>query len=301
MGMQNASFDPGLTNQFTAPVRRIINKDGTFNVRLQGVTWRDSHPYLQLINMSWGGFLLTIFLAYLTANSFFASLYYAIGSGQLQGAEAPTAWGRFLNCFFFSAHTLSTVGYGVIAPKGMGANILASLEAMMGVLGFAVATGLLFGRVSRPSARIGFSESMVMAPYQEGEALEFRVVNRRRNSLMELEARVMLMTVRGTKRSYELLKLERPKVMFLPLTWTIVHPIDSASPLLNKRPEDLAELQAEVLIVIKAFDDTFNQTVLARRSYRHDEIVWNRRFAPAFFVDEQGDLVVEVRNVGQLA
>jgi inward rectifier potassium channel len=303
--MQKASFDPGLTQQFTAPFRRIINRDGSFNVHRSGTTWRDFHPYFHLINMRWPAFLAVLFLAYLVVNTLFALLYFAIGTGQLAGAEAPTAWGRFLKTFFFSAHTLTTVGYGNISPIATGANVLSSFESLVGVLGFAVATGLLFGRVSRPSARIGFSEKMIVAPYQGGYSLQFRVVNRRPNSLMELESRVMLMTVEaggdGSKRTYKLLRLERDQVMFLPLTWTVVHPIDQESPFWGKTPEDLAREQAEILIMIKAYDDTFSQTVVARYSYRHDEIMWERRFAPAFYVDEEGDLVLEVRKVGEMA
>ncbi len=303
--MQKASFDPGLTQQFTAPLRRVINKDGSFNVHRRGATWRDIHPYLHLINLSWPAFLGALFLGYLAANTLFAGVYFAIGTDQLQGSAAPTALGRFLNAFFFSAHTLSTVGYGSIYPKGLAANSVAAFESLVGVLGFAVATGLLYGRVSRPSARIGFSENMVIASYQDGESLQFRVVNRRANSLMDLEARVMLMTVdtanAGARRTYKLLRLEREQVMFLPLTWTIVHPIDADSPLWGMTAEDMQRSQAEVLILVKAYDDTFSQTVLARHSYRHDEIMWGRRFAPAFSVDGEGDLVLEVTKVGDLA
>ncbi len=303
--MRKVSFDPGLTQQFTSPYSRVINKDGTFNVHRRGTTWHDIHPYLHLINMRWPVFLSVLFFAYLVMNTFFAVAYYLIGTDQLEGAAASTASGRFLNAFFFSAHTLTTVGYGSIAPRTPAANAVAALEALVGVLGFAVATGLLYGRVSRPSARIGFSERMVIAPYQEGSALEFRVVNRRPNSLMELEVRLMLMTVvkngGEAKRKYEILSVERDRVLFLPLTWTVVHPIDQESPLWGKTAEELERLQAEVMILIKAYDDTFSQTVLARYSYRHDEIEWGRRFAPAFFVDGRGDLVLEVGKVGELA
>ena len=302
--MRKPTFDPGLTQQFTGPLRRVINKDGSFNVHRRGASWRDFHPYLHLINLGWPSFLLALFVGYMAANLVFAAAYYSLGPDQLQGADAPTEWGRFLNTFFFSSHTLSTVGYGNITPKGTAANVVASLEALVGVLGFAVATGLLFGRVSRPSAKIGFSESMVVAPYQEGASLQFRVVNRRANSLMEMEARLLLMTVETDhgeqRRSYHVLRLERDQVLFLPLTWTVVHPIDAESPLWSKTAEDLERLQAEVLILIKAYDDTFSQTVLARHSYRHDEIVWGNRFAPAFYVDGEGDLVLELRKVGEL-
>jgi len=232
-------------------------------------------------------------------------VYYLLGPEALQGAQAATESARFLNGFFFSAHTLSTVGYGSISPKDTGGNIVASLESMIGVLVFAVATGLLYGRVSRPSARFGFSRTMVLAPYQDGHSLQFRVVNRRQNSLMELDVQVMLMTVQRQNgqatRKYEMLKLERRHILFLALTWTIVHPIDAESPLWGKTAADLDQLQAEVLILMKGYDDTFSQTVIARHSYRHDEIVWGRRFAPAFYVDPAGDLVLEVRKVGELA
>jgi inward rectifier potassium channel len=200
---------------------------------------------------------------------------------------------------------LSTVGYGSISPKSLESNIVAALESLVGVLGFAVATGLLFGRVSRPSAKIGFSGKMVVAPYQDIQSLQFRVVNRRRNDLMEIEARVLLMTVEQkdgqAARTYRQLKLEREQVLFLPLTWTIVHPIDSESPMFGLTAEDLERLQAEVMILIKAYDDTFSQTVLARYSYRYDEIGWNQQFAPAFSVDSDGDLVLELQKVGQIA
>jgi inward rectifier potassium channel len=303
--METPSFDPGLTKQVVGPVRRIINEDGNFNVRRRGTTWRDIHPYLHLVNMSWPKFMGFLFLGYVVINTIFAAVYFFLGPTQLTGADAPTQTGIFLNDFFFSSHTLSTVGYGNIAPKGIAGNSVATFEALVGVLGFAVATGLLFGRVSRPSARIGFSENMLVTPYQDITSLQFRMVNRRANSLMELEAKVMLMTVDSVdgkqQRNYKLLRLERSGVLFMPLSWTVVHPIDKESPLFGKDAAELALLQAEVLILIKGYDDTFSQTVLSRHSYRHDEFVWNRRFAPAFSVDADGDLVLELKKVGELA
>jgi inward rectifier potassium channel len=302
--MQKASFDPGLTQKFDAPVTRFINPDGSFNVNRRGTTWRDFHPYLQLINMRWGHFLGTLFAGYLLVNTLFAALYYALGPGHLQGVGSVTSSERFWDAFFFSSHTLTTVGYGNIAPRGMAANSISAVESLVGVLGFAVATGLLFGRVSRPSARMGFSDNVLITPYQDGTSLQFRVVNLRRNSIMELQARVMLMTVEPAngnfKRNYTVLRLEREQVIFFPLTWTVVHPIDAESPLFGKTAEDLKGLQAEVLILLKGYDDTFNQTVLARRSYTHREFLWGSRFAPAFHVDAEGELVLELDKVGEL-
>jgi len=302
--MQNPTFDPGLTQKFTAPLRRAINKDGSFNVHRRGTSWRDANTYLYLINIPWPVFFAIIFVSYLAANTLFALAYYSLGPEQLQGAEAPTQFAHFLNSFFFSAHTLTTVGYGNISPRGTAANIVAAMEAMVGLMGFALATGLLFGRVAKPSARIGYSENMVVTPYQDGQSLQFRVVNQRANSLMELEAKVMLMTVEGPagqmKRDYRVLKLERHMVYFFPLTWTIVHPIDEHSPFAGKTRADLERLQAEVLILIKGFDETFSQTVHSRYSYRYDEIVWGGRFVPAFQIDDHGDIALDVDRVGAL-
>ena len=179
------------------------------------------------------------------------------------------------------------------------------LEAMAGLMGFALATGLLFGRFSRPSARIGFSERMLMAPYQDRTSLQFRVVNRRPNVLTDIEANVLLMTVErrdgGPSRKYEPLTLERPNVYFFPLTWTVVHPIDESSPLWGKTAADLEGMQAEFLILIKGFDDTFSQTVNARYSYRYEDVEWGAKFSPAFSIDKEGELVLEVDQVGRYA
>jgi inward rectifier potassium channel len=301
--MKKATFDPGLTQQYRHSLRRAINQDGSFNVLRRGTDWRDIHPYLGLINMSWPAYLATVFLAYLVVNVFFAVVYFSLGPNALISASEPTAGPeRFFTCLYFSAQTLTTVGFGGISPLTMTANFIAALEALMGLLSFAVATGVFFGRVSRPSARIGFSPRALIATYQDGRALEFRIVNRRANALMELEVTLILMTVERAngvpKRIYNRLPLERDRVEFFPLTWTIVHPIDSESPLSGKTPDDLARLEAEILVKVKGWDETFGQTVHQRFSYRHDEIVWNARFTPAFAINEAGDMVLNIDAVG---
>ncbi|HEX4807623.1 MAG TPA: ion channel [Bryobacteraceae bacterium] len=296
------TYDPGLTQQYAGVLKRAINKDGKFNVRRTGLTWRDVNPYLFLINASWPLFLLLVATMFVIVITAFAGVYSLIGTEHIKNSHASTAAGSFLNLFFFSAHTLTTVGYGNMYPNNASANAVAVVEAFVGLMAFAIATGLLFGRFSRPSARFGFSESMLVTPYSAGTSLQFRVVNRRSNNLIDVEARVLLMTVdlNGGKlqRKYVQLELERNQVLFLPLTWTVVHPIDANSPFSGKTAGDLEQLQAEVLIMLKAFDDTFGQTVHARYSYRFDEITWGARFAPAFEIDRNGDLQVEVNRVG---
>jgi inward rectifier potassium channel len=303
--MQKPSFDPGLTQQFTGTLRRAINKDGSFNVQRSGGSWRDIHPYLHLINMPLSAFLAVVLATYIVVNTFFALIYFNLEPGQLLGVDAPSSLRRFLNVFFLSSHTLTTVGYGNFAPAGVTANMLAALEAMVGLMGFALATGLLFGRVSKPSAKIGFSETALITDYQDRTSLQFRVVNRRSNVLLELQASVLLMTVEGPPgqmtRKYRPLALEREQVYFFPLTWTMVHPIDEASPLFGKTAAELESLQAELLILMKGFDDTFSQTVNARYSYRYDEFVWGAKFVPAFELGDDGQMVLNIDQVGKYA
>lgn len=303
--MQQPTFDPGLTQQFTGVLRRSINKDGTFNVYRRGGSWRHVHPYLHLLNMSWRKFFAVVMASYLTVNVLFALVYFALGPEHLKGADAPTESERFLNDFFFSTHTLTTVGYGNITPATVPANLIASLEAIAGLMAVALGTGLLFGRFSRPSVKIAFSERALIAPYQDHGSLQVRLVNLRPNLLMEIQASLMLMTVEGDgedrKRRYAELKLERNAIYFLPLTWTIVHPIEESSPLFGKSAQDLERLQAEFVVLIKGFDDTFSQTVHARCSYRYDEVVWQARFQPAFEIGPDGDMILNLDRVGNHA
>ena len=303
--MNKPSFDPGFTEKYGSGLHRIINPSGEFNVRRRGANWRDIHPYLFMINASWPVFTVLIFGGFIVANLIFAGIYVKIGVEHLQGADTSTALSRFLSAFFFSAQTFTTVGYGRISPDGVVTSLVASLQALLGLMALAIGTGLLFGRFSRPAARLAFSKQMVMAPYQSGTSLQFRVANRRSNNLMEIEARVMLSTVdptdQGPTRKYQYLTLERRAIQFLPLSWTIVHPIDESSPLAGRSPEDLAQHQAEFLITIKAFDDTFYQTVHVRHSYRYEEVVWGARFVPAFAPDAQGEMVLDLGKLSEIA
>jgi inward rectifier potassium channel len=291
-----------LTTQFSGELRRAINPDGSFNVHRKGTRLRDENLYLKMIDTTWPRFFVVVVIVFLAVNIAFAAVYQAIGFDRLQGTEPEM--GQFVNAFFFSVHTLTTVGYGNVFPRGAWANSVAAIEAATGLMVFAVMTGLLYGRFSRPSARILFSKNALIAPYQDGTSVQFRITNARSNTLMNLEARVLLMTVVNKegqlKRDFVDLELERRKVYFLPLTWTIVHPIDSTSPLYGKTTDDLAKTSTELLVLIQAFDDSFSQVVHSIYSYRYSEILWGAKFVQAFSVDPKGDLVLDLERVHEL-
>jgi inward rectifier potassium channel len=299
------TYDPGFTRLYEGPLRRVINQDGRFNVRRIGTRFSDFHIYQFLVRIPWPAFIAILVSGYVVMNALFALLYLAAGIEHLAGASADTMHGAFLSAFFFSTHTFTTVGYGTMYPVGLWTNLIASTEAMVGLMSFAIATGLLYGRFSRATARLVFSKSMAVVQHKGGEALMFRVANRRSSTLMEAEARLLLMTVVGTSshrtRKYDVLDLEIPAVQFLPLTWTIVHPLTESSPLHAKTAEQLATLQAEILVLIKGFDDTFQQVVHARYSYRHDEIERGVRFVPAFHIGNAGEMVLDLDKISTTA
>jgi inward rectifier potassium channel len=300
--LRSPGFDPGLTSKYMGALLRTINKDGSFNVRRKGFRRWAGSVYLHLVTMSWPRFLMLVTAAYLGVNTIFAVVYQALGPAALHASDRDLGLSALARSFFFSAQTLTTVGYGTLFPFGMAANVVAAIEAAIGLMAFALATGLLFARFSRPSAHLVFSHSMVIAPYRDGTSLQFRIANQRANVLMEVEANLMLMTVDRDasgelRRSFVELPLERNKIFFLALTWTIVHPIDEASPLWGRTAADLEGLQAELLILIKGFDDSFSQVVHRRYSYRWDEIEWSGRFGPAFTVSPGGHMELDLARI----
>jgi inward rectifier potassium channel len=300
------SFDPGLTQQYTGPVLRNINKDGSFNVRRRGMTNLAGNIYMLLVTMSWTRFFLIVALIYIAVNFVFAGFYMAIGPEGLHPTERDLHLPQFGRAFFFSVQTLTTVGYGSIYPWGFPAHMVAAIEAALGLMLFALGTGLLFARFSRPTSRLVFSETMVFAPYRDITAVEFRVANARPNVLVNVEVDLLLTTVEvgpdgKLRRKFVELALERREIFFLALTWTVVHPITESSPLWGKTQEDMKNLQAEFMILIKGYDDTFSQVVHTRYSYRWDETEWAVRFSPAFEVAPGGHIVLDLDKISDTA
>jgi inward rectifier potassium channel len=277
---------------------RILNRDGSFNVRRIGIpNWFGANAYHRLITMSWVRFYLLIATCYVGVNLLFAQLYVLSGPGALAGSEATTYWGRFLEAFFLSVQTLATIGYGALRPQGLAANVMVSIEALTGLLGFALATGILFARFSRPTARLLLSRNALIAPYEGGTALMFRLLNARASELSNVKATVTLTRIENgdprKARKYHQLRLARESVVLMPMQWVVVHPIDEHSPLHGWTKERLAESDTEVLILLSGVDETFAQTVHTRSSYKQHEIVWGAKFRDIFGSSPDGVLTID--------
>jgi inward rectifier potassium channel len=223
-----------------------------------------------------------VIVSYLVMNTMFAYLYYLIGVENLTNTSNDTAWHKFMDAFFFSSQSITTVGYGRVAPVGMTTGTVAALESFCGLLGFALVTGLLYARFSRPNAKIIRSRNMLLTPYNNTTALMFRIANMRESQLVDVEVQVTLKrtVIENEKpvRQFVPLHLVSHRMNMFPLSWTLIHVITEESPLWGKIPEDLIAEDAEILIYFKGYDETFSNNVHARMSYTGSELVAGAQF-----------------------
>ncbi len=267
---------------------RFVNKNGTANVEKRGmhflhrISW-----YHTMIDMPSWKFMVVIFSFYLIINFVFASIYFAIGIEHLDGIPlSDSHWVKFGQAYFFSAQTFTTVGYGHISPVGFLTSLLAATEALIGLLSFAIATGLFFGRFSKPTAFLKFSHNAVIAPYKEGRGLMIRMTPFKNTNLTDAEAKMTLgMSIEenGVKvNKFYSLDLELSTINALTLSWTLVHPITENSPLYQFTKEDFENTNGEILVFVKTFDDMFSNTVATRTSYTFDEVIYGAKFVSMY-------------------
>ncbi len=283
--------DLGFGNRITGDRDRLIAKDGSFNVERVGQ--RAWSPYQDLVEMTWGRFFTVVVTFFVVVNILFALLLNWIGMECLSGVKMGTWLENFEQAWFFSVQTFTTVGYGSISPSCVSTNFVAASIALVGLMSAALATGLLFVRFSKPKSQLVFSKNAIITPYREGLSFQFRLANRRNSRLINLDVKLTMSWVDtnpdGTKqRRFSRLKLEREKVVMLPLNWNIVHPIDEESPFFERSPEDLKEMNVEVIVLVEAFDESFSQTIFANGSYCDEEFLFGVKWKPMYYPDPNG-------------
>jgi len=281
---------------------RLMNPDGSFNAERRGLPrFASVSLYGYLHRIEWWQFYLLLAAAYVAANLVFGGAYLLAGPGAVEGLEGGSPGERYLQAVFFSVQTMTTVGYGVMAPANVLANVLVTVEALLGLGGFAVVAAVVFARLARPRSDVEFSDRAVIAPYGEDRGFEFRVVNRRREELVQVHAEIVYAHLErsgdGVTRTFRRLELERDRIAFFPLHWTVVHPIDADSPLHGKTAEDMEAEDGEFLVQVRAVDEAHSDRVLRRTSYKSDEIRWGARFRDIFERTEEGVLGIDVNRI----
>lgn len=251
--------------------------------------------YHLLLVMPWPFFLGFAFLSYLVLNAGFALLY-LLGGDAIANARPGSFW----DAFFFSVQTVSTIGYGVMHPQTFYGHMIVMLESVIGLGSVATATSLIFARISRPTARVIFSNVAVISPFNGQPTLMFRAVNQRRNRILEAQMMVSIL-----RREYTLegqvhyrftdLPLIRQRTPIFALTWTAMHIIDERSPLFGFDEDSLAAADLEVIISLTGLDDTQGQTIHARHAYTPSAIYWHYRFVDIFSETPTGNRAIDLR------
>jgi inward rectifier potassium channel len=281
---------------------RFLNRDGSFNVHRKGIFEHGSFSlYHWVLSVSWPRFIGFLVTTYIVVALGFSGLYLLCGANAFTSVQNFGIIGKLVEIFFFSIHGITTVGQSDLQPNDILAKILFSVEALTGLLGLAVAAGLIFARFSNPVVKIIFSKHAVIGPYKDMTAFMVRIINGRSNELVELKAALTVaMADKAGKRTFHQLDLERENISVFPLNWTIVHPIAKDSPLYGISAEQLAARSPEFLVSISAIDQDLSKTVYARHSYISSEIEVNAKFTNIFERMEDGTIVVDPKRIHEI-
>ncbi len=278
---------------------RFINKNGSYNIAKEGMpVWKRISVFHDMLNLPSWKFITVILVYYLMINLGFTLVYFMIGSSELTGLPKGVGnWRIFKELFYFSTETYTTVGYGRVNPVGDFANIVSGLESLTGLLSLAIVTGLIYGRFSKPKSYLQFSDHALISPYKDITGLMFRfAAYKDMHNLTDLEIRVNigLSVLENEKPVYKYfsLDLERNRVESMPLSWTVVHPINESSPFYGFTEEDMKNADVELYVMLKGFDDVFSNYVQQRTSYTFREILFNRKFVPMYRESEDGQKTI---------
>jgi inward rectifier potassium channel len=257
--------------------------------------WRDAYQWL--LALSWPHFVLFVAGIYVAINLLFAVLY-MVCSDCIAGMTP----GSFVEAFFFSVQTLATVGYGHMYPQTLYGHIVTTFEIIAGMFGLAVMTGLIFVRFSRPTARILFSKSIVIGPFDGKPALMLRVANLRHRSLVEVEFRIMFsrnepIVEDESYRHFYLLKLDFDRMVAFPAALTLRHTIDERSPLHGATAESLEACNATFVASIIGIETVIPASVQTHHNYTWRDVRFGERFVEIYSELEEGRLTVDYGRI----
>lgn len=263
------------------------------------VVGADRHPlrdiYHWLLRKPWWGTVGVICAVFLVANLLFASVFTLVGG--VHGARP----GSFADAFFFSAQTISTVGYGAMYPESGLASSVMVVELMFGVVLTAVATGLVFTKFSTPRPRVFFARYAVITPFDGTPTLMVRVGNDRGDHIVDARMRMVLTRTEKTKEGVTFyrnrdLKLVREHSSSFRRGTTLMHTLDETSPLFGATPESLAATDSEIIVSLIGIDATTSQVVHAGGSYLDDEVRFGHRYADTIRELPDGRVELDVRR-----
>jgi inward rectifier potassium channel len=290
--------DTGFASNTNQTGGRFLNKDGSYNLVKEGMPfWKRFSIFHDMLNLPTWKFIAVIIIFFILINLIFASLYFLFGASEFDGLISGNDFGIFKQLFYFSMQTITTVGYGHVSPIGDAVNIISGIEALTGFLSLAIATGLIYGRFSKPRSYLVFSNVALVSPYRGGTGLMFRFASYKdMHALTEVEIKVniglQLLENEALVYKYFSLNLERTKVESLPMSWTIVHPIDETSPFNGFTEEDMKNADVELYVMLRGFDDVFSNFVQQRTSYTYNEILFNRKFVPMYREGDDGNTTI---------
>jgi inward rectifier potassium channel len=272
---------------------RVVTETGVSVIGAPRTTLLDF--YYLFLKVRWSVAIAVIVVAYLTLNAGFAVAYL------VAGGVANARPGSFYDALCFSVETMGTVGYGWMYPTSAAANGIMIAESVTSLIVTALATGLVFAKFSRSSARVVFSKHAVIGPMDGVPTLMLRVGNERGNQILEATIRVSIVRTEVTKegmrfyRMYDL-RLSRERSPAMSRSWTVLHPIDKDSPLFGATPESVVRDEIEILANLVGTDDTSLQPVHARKRYEEQEIVWGARHEDILTEADDGTVVLDIRR-----
>lgn len=266
-------------------------------IRTVGRRWAPHEDlYHTVLTSSWWTFFLSVSVAFLSANALFA-VAYVVQPGSIANARP----GNFEDAFFFSVQTMATIGYGGMAPATFFGHVMVTLEAIVAMLGVAVIAGITFSKFSRPTARVLFSDKVVIGPRNGVPHLMFRMANWRRNTILEAQLHVILLLEETTEEGHVMrrphdLPLVRDRNPLFALTWTAMHKIDETSPFFGPDAlERLRDRKAQLFLTLMGTDETFSQSVHSRRGYELSDIVLGAQFADVISFLDDGTRLIDFR------